>query len=133
MGPRRARTEEEAESHKTPKEIKWNKRGEDNLRGFYGNGSRATLKRKKNVAKLLEKEASKCYNIGALWQRNRELGLIYQDSAQSELEKNTKSGIDEDKNVAHPLSQVPLGGSTFSPNQSSFTKRRILSSQELLG
>ena len=80
---------------------------------------------------MLEKEASKCYNIGALWQRNRDLGLISPGNVQSELEKNTKSGIDEDKNVAHPLSQVPLGGSTSSPNQLSFTERRILALQEI--
>ena len=80
---------------------------------------------------MLEKEASKCYNIGALWQRNRDLGLISPGNVQSELEKNTKSGIDEDKNVAHPLSQVPFGGSTSSPNQLSFTERRILALQEI--
>ena len=58
---------EEAAPQKLAKAIYWHKRGEDNLQRFYGNDSHAILKRKKNVAKTLEKDVSKCYNTGALW------------------------------------------------------------------
>lgn len=89
------------------------------------------MKRKKNVAKTLEKEASKCYNIGALWQRNHDLGLISQANIQSELDKSTKSGIDEDKNIVYPLSQVPPSGGTSQPNQLSYKEERVLALQEI--
>ena len=47
LGPEGSRTEEEAPPQKRAKEIKWNKEGEGNLRGVYGQGSVATLYRKK--------------------------------------------------------------------------------------
>ena len=127
LGPQRFRTKEEAALQKPLKEIHWDKRGEDNLRGFYGNNSRATLKRKRNVAKALEKEASKCYNIGALWQRNCDLGLISQASTQFELDESTKLGVDN----VYPLSQVPTGSSTPQPNQLFFREERVLALQEI--
>ena len=42
------------------------------MRGGYAKGSRATTERRKKVAKELEKEAPKTYNIMALWQRNQD-------------------------------------------------------------
>lgn len=59
LGPQKSRAKEEAAPQKLPKAIDWNMRGEDNLRGFYGNGSCVILKRKRNVAIPLENEASK--------------------------------------------------------------------------
>ncbi|MCJ1343309.1 hypothetical protein MMC31_001502 [Peltigera leucophlebia] len=47
LGLEGSRTEEEAPPQKRPKEIKWNKEGEGNLRRVYGQGSVATLYRKK--------------------------------------------------------------------------------------
>ena len=81
LGPQKPKTKEKAAPQKPPREIHWNKKGENNLQGLYGNGSQATLKKKKNVAKTLEKEASKCYNTSAFWQRNHNLCLISQTSA----------------------------------------------------
>ena len=69
-----SRTEKETPLLKQPKEIHWDKKREDNLQGFYGKGSLATLKKKKNAAKELKKEALKSYNIGTFWQCNCNLG-----------------------------------------------------------
>lgn len=66
LRPQRRRIEEKIALQKPLKEIHWNKRGENNLQGFYGNGLCVTLKRKKNVTKTLKKKAFKCCNIGAL-------------------------------------------------------------------
>ena len=46
------------------------------MRRTYGNGLRATQYRKKGGAKELGKETSQSYQIGALWQQNRDLGII---------------------------------------------------------
>lgn len=73
-----SRTEEEVSSLKWLKKIHWDKKREDNLQKFYGKGSLATLKKKTKVAKELEKEASRSYNIGAFWQRNCGLGRFSQ-------------------------------------------------------
>lgn len=117
LGPQIPRTEEEAVLQKSLREKHWNKRGEDNLWGFYGNSSRITLKRKRKVAKTLEKKTSK-YNISAFWQCNRDLGLISRANAQSKLNKSIKSSVDN----VYPLSQVLLGGSTSQTDQLSLLK-----------
>lgn len=70
------RSEEAVPLRNAVKEIRWNKEGENNLKGSYGKGSRSTNKRQKKATKELEKEVSKTHNIMALWQRNRDLGLI---------------------------------------------------------
>ena len=57
-------------------EMRWNKEGEDKLRGAYGNGLTSTLRRARKAALELEKQASKTYNIKELWQRNIDLGRI---------------------------------------------------------
>ena len=56
-------------------QIKWNKEGEDKLRGAYGNGSRSTSRRERKSTRELEKQASKTYDLRALWQQNIELGM----------------------------------------------------------
>ena len=58
------------------KEVKWNKEKEDRLCRSYGKGSRSIQMRKQRSAWELEKEASKTYNIQALWQRSCDLGMI---------------------------------------------------------
>ena len=63
-------------------EIKWNRQGEDKLRGGYGNGSRTTLKKQRKFARELEKQAS---DIRALWKRGSDLGLITSASSQERL------------------------------------------------
>lgn len=70
------RTEEAVSMQSVPKKIIWNQEGEDRLRGSYGKGSVSTLRRRKKSAQELENEASKTYNITALWQRNRDLTSI---------------------------------------------------------
>ena len=82
LGPKRSRTEEKALPQKQPKKIKWKKEGKGNLRGVYGQGLVATLYRKKKAMKKWEEEGYKSYNIQALWQRNRDLSLIFDTSSQ---------------------------------------------------
>lgn len=62
-----SRTEKAASPEGPKREVKWNKEGEDKLRGVYGMGSRSSLKRQRKSARELEKEASKSYDIRALW------------------------------------------------------------------
>ena len=58
-----SRTEKGVPSHNQPKEIKWNKKEEESLRGVYGQGLVATLYRKKKAMKKWEEEGYKLYNI----------------------------------------------------------------------
>ena len=102
LAPEGSRTEEEAPSQKQPKEIKWNKEGEGNLRGVYGQGSVATFYRKIKAERKWEEEGYKSYNIQALWQRNCDLGLISNTNAQSE----PSEALDLS---SYPLSKVPPG------------------------
>ena len=125
-----SKTEEEAAPPKPPKKIHWDKKGEDNLRGFYGKGSLATLKRKKKAAKELEKEASKSYDIGALWQRNRNLGLFSQASTQSEQGEGSESCSGNSENRVYPLSQVPSGCTPLSQEES-FREQRVIALKEI--
>lgn len=89
------------------KEISWNKEGENKLRGIYGGGSVSSARRQKLAAKKLEKEASKTYNIKALWQRNRDLGLNSKaNTPASGLVESLESAPGEETNSAHLLSDV---------------------------
>ena len=54
-----SKTEKEAPPQSRPREIKWNKKGEKSLRGVYGQGSVATLYRKKKAMKKWEDEGHK--------------------------------------------------------------------------
>lgn len=49
------------------KEISWNKKRENKLKDIYRKESILSVRRQKLAAKKLEKEASKTYNIKALW------------------------------------------------------------------
>lgn len=102
LAPEESRTEQEAPSQKQPKEIKWNKQGEENLRGVYGQGSVATFYRKKKAAIKWEEEGRKSYNIQALWQRNRDWGLIFNATIQSEPSETSDPS-------SYSLNKVPPG------------------------
>lgn len=60
------------------------------MRGDNRKGSRSTNKRQRKATKELEKEASKTYNIRALWKRNHDLGLI--SEASSKLNTSSELG-----------------------------------------
>ena len=90
-------------------EIKWNKEGERNLRGGYGKGSKSTQMRHNESARDLEKEASKTYNIEALWQRIRDLGMISKANNQVGLEQLTELQPNNSVSSVPSLSDVPLG------------------------
>ena len=70
---------EQAISPKNSKiKLRWNRKGEQNLGGGYGKGSRSTQMLHNKSARELRKEASLTYNIQALWQRSQDLGMISQ-------------------------------------------------------
>ena len=95
-----SKTEKEALPQNRPREIKWNKKGEESLRGVYGQGSVATFYRKKKAMKKWEDEGHKLYNIQALWQRNRDLGLIFDTNSQQGPCRSSDLGDDVD--LLHP-------------------------------
>ena len=61
-----SRTEQAVSSKVCKTQIRWNKKGEDKLRGAYGKESRRIQMRHQKSAHKLQKEASKTYNIQAL-------------------------------------------------------------------
>lgn len=65
-----SKTEQAVDSNVRMAELKWTREGEKTVRGGYGKGSRSTRKRHRKIAQVMEKEASKTYNIEALFQRN---------------------------------------------------------------
>ena len=93
---------------------------------FYMNCSCATLNKNFFFGKALKK-TFKCYNIGAFWQCYHNLSLISQINTQFELNKNTKSGIDN----MYPLLQVIFGYNTPQSNQLSFKKERVFILQKI--
>lgn len=90
----------------------------------------ATLKRNKKAAKELEKEALKSYNIGALWQRDRDLALFSRASTQSEQRKGSELGPGNSGNGVYPLSQVPPGCTPLSQEESS-REQRVIALKEI--
>lgn len=94
------------------KKIRWNQKKEDRLRDSYGKRSVSTLKKRKKSAQELEKEASKTYNITALWQHNRNLASISNAGALKKLAHNSDSGIVNTPNQVVPFLQIPSGCSS---------------------
>ena len=119
LGLEGSRAEEEAPPAKATKRDKMGQDGEGYLRGVYGQGSRATLYQKKKAVKEWEKEGHKSDNIQALWQRNRDLGLI--------SKPNNQPGPGDNVNSFHPLSEICTVVVLLDPN-----KRLIMNSVQLL-
>ena len=88
LGPKveESKTEQAVNSNVRMAELEWTREGEESFRGGYRKGSRSTRKRHRKIAQAMEKEASKTYNIEALFQRS--------NSVSSPC----------------PLSEVPRGG-----------------------
>ena len=96
--------------------IKWDKEGEDKFCGAYGNGSRSTSRRERKSTKELEKQASKTYDIKALWQRNIELGMASTANSQVGLGQVAESQpIDNVSPLS--LSDLPRGSASLSNQQ----------------
>lgn len=68
-----SRTEQTVSPKASKVEIRWNREGKQNLFGGYRKGSKRILMRRNKSARELEKDASRTYNIQALWQRSRPL------------------------------------------------------------
>ena len=90
-------------------ELKWNRKGEHSLRGGYGKGSRSTQMLYNKSARELREEASKTYNIQALWQRRQDLGMISQSNSQVELEQPRELQPNDGVSSISSLSQIPRG------------------------
>ena len=104
---------EESKEEATPEvslmDIRWNRDGESSLRGGYGKESKSSSQRQQESARDLEKEASQTYNIEALWQRVRNLGLI--SAANSQVRPGEPSQLlpNDIVSSAFPLSNIPRG------------------------
>lgn len=81
--------------------------------------------------KDLEKEASKTYNIKALWQPNQDLGLISRENTQPGLASNPESGPSHEISSLSPLSQVPLGCAPLLSSQQIDREQRIIALKEM--
>ncbi len=101
---------ERAVSPKSSKvELKWNRKKEQTLCGGYGKGSRSTQMLHNKSARELRKEASKTYNIQALWQQSQDLGMIFQANSQVELEQPRELQPNDSVSSILLLSQIPPG------------------------
>ena len=120
------KTEREASPEVLKQELKWNKEGERSLCGGYGIGSRSSRKRQSKSARELEQEGSKSYDIRALWQRSREVGILSAANSHDRLGQLSESlPIDPELPVSS-LSDVPRGGwGSF------FSKHKIFKNQRL--
>lgn len=103
LEPERSRAEPVASPRLLPAVLKWNQDGEQKLRGSYGRGSKSTSRRQRISAQEHAKEASKSYNITALWQRNQDLGLVSSASTQGEPGQPSNSAS------VYPVVEVPRG------------------------
>ena len=112
------------------KEIKWNKEGENKLRGVYGNGSRSSSKRQRKSARELEKEATKSYDIRALWQRNHDPGMI-SPSSQVGLGQPPESQPNNGVSSPSSLSNITRGGASLLSNQETLKIQRTETLKEL--
>ncbi len=112
-----SRTESAASPEICPVEIKWNRKGENNLRGGYGKGLRSSLKRQKKSAKELEVEALKTYNIEAIWQRHRDLSINSEAISPVRLAETSESQPSEVGNSVFLLSEIPRGSASFLSKQ----------------
>lgn len=89
---------------------------EGTLRGVNGQGSVANFNQKRKAAKKWEEEGHKSYNIQALWQRSRDLGLI--SSANGKTGFGEASDLrDTDVNPSYPWSKVLPGCSISQSKQ----------------
>lgn len=77
-----SRTEQAVSPKLCKIDVKWSKEGEQNLRGWYGKGSKSSQMRRNRSIRELEKEGLKTYNIQALWQRSQDLAIISQNNGQ---------------------------------------------------
>lgn len=111
--------------------MRWNKEGEDKLRGAYGNGSTSTLRRARKAALEFEKQASKTYNIKELWQRNIDLGRIPAANSQVGLEQVPESQPSNSVFSPSPLSGVSRGGTSLMSSQETLKNQRIEALKDL--
>lgn len=112
------------------REIKWNKEGEDKLHGAYGNGSRSTSRRERKSAREIEKQASKAYDIRALWRRSIDLGMAPTTNSQvglGQLPESQPIG-----NVSpSSLSNIRRGGTSSLSNQQILKSQRTEALKDL--
>ena len=99
-----SKTEQAVSPKASQIELKWKKEGEQNLCGGYRKGSKRTQMRHNKSAQDLDTEASKTYNIQALWQRSRDLGMISKVNSPVGLEQPMELHPNNSGSSALPLS-----------------------------
>ena len=109
-------------------EIRWNKEGEDRLRGGYGKGSRRTQMRHQKSARELRKEASKTYNIQALWKRSQDLGMLSTANAQAGLGQSTES---LSSGIVCSSSEIPCDESALPSKRQIYRDKQVEALKEL--
>ncbi len=97
-------------------ELKWNRKREQTLCGGHGKGSRSTQMLHNKSARELRKEASKTYNIQALWQRSQDLGMISQANSQVELKQPRELQPNNSVSSIPPDCLPPISKQQFSKN-----------------
>ena len=113
------------------KEIKWNKEGENKLRGVYGIGSKATSKRQRKSARELDEQAKQTYDIRALRKRNLDLGMISPANSQVGLGQQPESQPIDDISSSSSLSKVARGGVSHLSNQETLKSQRTEALKDL--
>lgn len=116
-----------------PVELKWNKEGEQALRGTYGKGSRSTSKRQRKSAKESAKQASESYNIMALWQRSKDSDLseiprgrpLPLTAPQVFIKKRVEALRDLDRLLENVTEQEKKYGDRLAP-QSNYYRRHTM-------
>lgn len=131
LGEEHSKIERKTNSKVLKQGLKWNKEGERSLRGGYGSGSKSSRKRERKSARELEKEGSKSYNIEALWQRSRELGILSAVNSHDGLGLSPKSLPINPELPTSSLSDVPWGGRSLMSKHEISKNQRVSALNDL--
>ena len=105
--------EHEEENRRTGRlvtQLKYYKGAGESLRNTWGVGSARTERRKQQEARILKAEASKCFDIRALWERGKILGIC--KDAENEGGKDSEGqGFFEGQSRIPLLEEVPRASS----------------------
>ena len=89
------------------------------------------LKRQRKSARELEKQASKTYDIRALWQRNLDLGMISFADSQGGLVQVPESQPNNSESSPSSVSKIPRGGTSLLSTQQTLKIQRTEALKDL--
>ena len=117
-----SKTQEEATPEVT---LRWNRNGKSSLCGGYGKGSKSASQRQQKLARDFKREALQTYNIEALWQQGRSLGLI--STANTQVRPGEPSQLLPINSVSStfPSSNIPRRGPTHVSKQEANRIQRV--------